>query len=454
MPSSTRPRARCCVRALDTSGGFCNARAVTPESDHPPTAAPTRAVREPRVLAFIMAGGKGERLAPLTRERSKPAVPFGGRYRIIDFVLSNFVNSGILSLYVLVQYKSQSLIEHLRVGWRSGALVPDHFVTVVPPQMRMGEMWYRGTADAVLQNLNLVEDFDPDVVAIFGADHVYRMDVKQMVRFHAACAADVTVAALPVPLREATSFGVIEVDGGSRIVAFEEKPAAPRAIPGRPDRVFASMGNYLFSRGSLVDILLDVAKRRTDHDFGRTVIPELFPHARVYAYDFQANEVPGLKPYEERGYWRDVGTIESYWQAHMDLLGESPRLDLDNPAWPIVASRHHGPAARILGGEVENMQIGEGSVIRQARVKNSILGRGVRVEDGCVVEDSIVMDMTRLEKGVRLSRVIVDRFNHLERGTSIGEDPEADARRYHVDRSGIVVVPRGGRRHADLLDEP
>jgi glucose-1-phosphate adenylyltransferase len=417
-------------------------------------AAPGRAGREPRVLAFIMAGGKGERLEPLTRERSKPAVPFGGRHRIIDFVLSNFVNSGILSLYVLVQYKAQSLIEHLRMGWRSGALVPDHFVTVVPPQMRMGEVWYRGTADAVLQNLNLVEDFDPDLVAIFGADHVYRMDVKQMVRFHQAREADVTVAALPVPLRDATAFGVIEVDAAGRIVGFEEKPAAPGAIPGRPDRAFASMGNYLFTRASLVDVLVDQAGRRAGHDFGRSVIPELFPQARVYAYDFQASEVPGVKLHEERGYWRDVGTLESYWRAHMDLLGAEPRLDLDNPAWPIFASRYHGPAARILGGEIANAQVGEGSVIGQARVRNSILGRGVRVEDECVIEDSIVMDMAHLEKGVRLARVIVDRFNRLAAGTSIGEDREADARRYHVDGSGIVVVPRGGRRHAAFLEEP
>jgi glucose-1-phosphate adenylyltransferase len=406
------------------------------------------------VLALIMAGGKGERLEPLTRERSKPAVPFGGRYRIVDFVLSNFVNSGILSLYVLVQYKSQSLIEHLRLGWRGGALVADHFVTVVPPQMRMGEVWYRGTADAVLQNLNLVDDFDPDLVAVFGADHIYRMDVKQMVRFHQERAADMTVAALPVPVRDAGSFGVIQVDGEDRIVGFDEKPAAPRPIPGRPDHAFASMGNYLFARGALVEVLLDIDRRRTDPDFGRTVIPELFRRARVYAYDFQSNEVPGVRPYEEPGYWRDVGTIDSYWRAHMDLLGETPRLDLDNLAWPIRTSRHHGPAARILGGTIDNVQIGEGSIVHQARVRNSILGRGVRVDEGCVVEDSIVMDMTRLEKGVRLSRVIVDRFNHLQRGTSIGEDREADARRYHVDPSGIVVVPRAGRRHAALLDEP
>jgi glucose-1-phosphate adenylyltransferase len=405
-----------------------------------------------RVLAIIMAGGKGERLEPLTRERSKPAVPFGGRYRVVDFVLSNFVNSGILSLYVLVQYKSQSLIEHLRLGWRSGGLVADHFVTVVPPQMRMGQMWYRGTADAVLQNLHLVEDFHPDLVAIFGADHVYRMDVNQMIEFHETRRACVTVAALPVPARQASGFGVIGIDGDGRIVSFEEKPARPRPIPDRPDHAFASMGNYLFDRDTLIETLLEDARRSTDNDFGRTIIPELLPTGHVFAYDFQSNEVPGLRPYEDRSYWRDIGTIESYWRAHMDLLGDTPRLDLDNASWPILASRYHGPAARILGGEIENAHIGEGSLVRHATVRSSILGRGVQVGEGCRVEDSIVMDGTHLEKGVRLRRAIVDRFNVLPRDTVVGEDPAEDERRYFRDRTGIVVIPRGGRAHV-ILEE-
>jgi glucose-1-phosphate adenylyltransferase len=413
-------------------------------------------VRSPRVLAFIMAGGKGERLEPLTRERSKPAVPFGGRYRIVDFVLSNFVNSGLLSLYVLVQYKSQSLIEHLRLGWRSGGLVQDYFVTVVPPQMRRGETWYRGTADAVRQNLNLVEDFGPELVAVFGADHIYRMDVGQMVNFHLARAAEATVAALPVPIGQATAFGVIGVDREGRIVTFEEKPASPSAIPGRPDQAFASMGNYLFSRGTLVEALALLGDTRPSSalDFGRSIIPELFPRARVFAYDFRENEVPGLKPHEERSYWRDVGTIESYWQTHMDLLGEKPRLDLDNRSWPILASRHDGPAARILGGAFDNSQIGEGSFVHRATVRNSILGRGVHVDAECVIEDSIVMDFTHLEKGVRLRRAIVDRFNHLASGTTIGDDPKEDARRYHRDRSGLVVIPRGGHGPSPPREAP
>lgn len=399
-----------------------------------------------RVLAMILAGGKGERLHPLTRDRTKPAVPFGGRYRIADFVLSNFVNSDILSLYVLVQYKAQSLIEHLRMAWRTSGLIPDHFITVVPPQMRLGEMWYRGSADAVLQNLNLIDDFHPDLIAVFGADHIYRMDVNQMVAFHRECGADVTVAARRVPLVEASSFGVLGVDRTARVIDFAEKPASPRSMPGDPHRAYVSMGNYLFSRATLVEGLLADASRDTDHDFGKTIIPDLFRTARVFAYDFQKNEVPGVKPYEEPGYWRDVGNLDAYWRAHMDLLGEEPRLDLNNSRWPILTGRYHGPPARIVGGEIENVQIGEGSLVKRATIRNSILGRGVWVNEGAVIEGSIVMDFASVGKGAHLHRAIVDRFNIIGAGQEIGLNPEADRQRYHVDPSGVVVVPRGGRR--------
>ena len=402
--------------------------------------------RRLRVLTMIMAGGKGERLHPLTRERSKPAVPFGGRHRLVDFVLSNFVNSELLSIYVLVQYKSQSLIEHLRLAWRTGGIVPDYFVTVVPPQMRFGEAWYRGTADAVLQNLNLVDDFNPDLVAIFGADHIYRMDVDQMIVFHQESGADVTIAARPLPLAEATQFGVLAVDRGGRVVDFVEKPAAPAPMPQDPGRALVSMGNYLFSRGTLVDVLLADARRSTDHDFGHSIIPELVPGGRVWAYDFQTNEVPGVKPYEEHGYWRDVGTIEAYWDAHMDLLGESPRFDLDNRYWPIRTGQHPGPPARFLGCDVDNAQVGEGSLVKRATIRNSILGRSVWVNEGAVIEDSIVMDHTTVGKGAHLRRAIVDRFNIVPADSEIGVNLESDRRRYHVDPAGLVVVPRGGRR--------
>lgn len=395
---------------------------------------------------MIMAGGKGERLHPLTRDRSKPAVPFGGRHRIVDFVLSNFVNSELLSIYILVQYKSQSLIEHVRLAWRTTGIVPDYFVTVVPPQMRTGPAWYRGTADAVLQNLNLVDDFGADIVAIFGSDHIYRMDINQMVAFHREAGADVTVAARPVPLGEASSFGILGVDRHRRVTEFHEKPEHPPAMPDDPAHALASMGNYLFNRGVLLDALLDDARRSTDHDFGRSIIPELVPTRRVFVYDFQGNEIPGVKPYEEPGYWRDVGTIETYWQAHMDLLGEAPRFDLDNREWPVRTGQYPGPPARFIGGDVDNAQIAEGSLIKRATIRNSILGRSVWVNEGAVIEDSIVMDHTTVGKGALLRRAIVDRFNIIPAGAEIGLDPVADRRRWHVDPSGLVVLPRGGRR--------
>ena len=402
--------------------------------------------RRARVLAMIMAGGKAERLQPLTRERSKPAVPFGGRHRLIDFVLSNFMNSELPSIYVLVQYKSQSLIEHLRVAWRTSGLMPDFFVTVVPPQMRFGAAWYRGTADAVLQNLNLVDDFSADVVAIFGSDHIYRIDVNQMLAFHGESGAEVTIAARPVPVEDASPFGVLSVDRAGRVVAFAEKPPAPAPMPDDPGHALVSMGNYLFSRQALVDALVADARRSTDHDFGRSIIPELVPGGRVFAYDFQRNEVPGVKPYEEAGYWRDVGTIDAYWEAHMDLLGESPRFDLDNRYWPIRSEHHPGPPARFIGAELDNCQVGEASLIKRATIRNSILGRSVWVNEGAVIEDSIVMDHTTVGKGARLRRAIIDRFNIVPADTEIGVDPAQDRRRFHGEPSGLVVVPRGGRR--------
>jgi glucose-1-phosphate adenylyltransferase len=401
--------------------------------------------RQPRILAFVLAGGRGERLFPLTRDRSKPAVPFGGKYRIIDFVLSNLLNSGIYSIYVLVQYLSQSLIDHIRLGWRSTGMVGDHFVLIVPPQMRRGETWYRGTADAIYQNLNLIRDFNPDLVAVFGADHVYRMDVGQMVAFHLERGALVTVAALPVPLEEASNFGILTTDRHGRVIGFEEKPKTPKPIPGDPSRAYASMGNYLFDRRTLVEAVTEDALKNSEHDFGRNIIPELVSEVAVYAYDFLTNEVPGLRPYEERGYWRDVGTIRAYWQAHMDLLGPEPLFDLDNPHWPIYTYAYPGPSARVISGEVEDSLLGEGSVVRGGKVYRSILGRGVRVEEA-VIEDSIIMDFTVVDRGAHLRKVIVDRFNHIEPGTCIGLDPERDAPRYFVDGSGIVVIPRGRAR--------
>ncbi|MBR2392668.1 MAG: glucose-1-phosphate adenylyltransferase, partial [Elusimicrobiaceae bacterium] len=311
-----------------------------------------------KILGMIMAGGKGERLYPLTKERSKPSVPFGGKYRIVDFVLSNFVNSGIFSSYVLVQYLSQSLIEYLRTTWRSEGITSDHFLTCVPPQMRLGEIWYRGTADSVRQNINLVKDFAPDLVAIFGADHIYRMDIRQMVDFHLKNKADVTVAANTVSIEEATAFGVLGVDKESRIVRFDEKPANPTPIPNNPKAAFASMGNYIFN----TDVLLQVLQKRFCDvpalDFGKHILPKILTDYRTFAYDFRSQVLPGAKSYEEQGYWRDVGTIESFWQTNMDLLGPTPKLDLNNAAWPINTTINRVPATKHLGGTVTNSIIG------------------------------------------------------------------------------------------------
>jgi glucose-1-phosphate adenylyltransferase len=332
------------------------------------------------------------------------------------------------------------------MAWQTSGLVPDHFIAVVPPQMRIGEMWYRGSADAVLQNLNLVDDYEPDLVAVFGADHIYRMDVNQMVAFHREREADVTVAARRVPVSEASDFGVLTVDAAGRVVGFVEKPKAPQPLPGDPKHCLVSMGNYLFSRRTLVEALVADARQQTDHDFGKSIIPALVPTARVCAYDFQANVVPGIKPYEEPGYWRDVGTIDAYWRAHMDLLGETPPFDLDNRRWPIHAARYDGPPARIIGGEFENAQVGEGALVLRATIRNSILGRGVWVNEGAVIEDSIVMDFTSVGKGAHVRRAVVDRYNIIAAGQQLGLDPDADRERHRVDPSGIVVVPRGGRR--------
>lgn len=400
-----------------------------------------------RILGMVMAGGKGERLFPLTRDRGKPSVPFGGRYRVIDFVLSNLINSGILSIYVLVQYRSQSLIEHLRVGWRHTGLLPNQFIAVVPPQMRWEEaVWYRGTADAVSQNLNLIRDFEPNLVAVFGADHIYRIDVAQMVRFHLERGAEVTVAALPVPIEQTSQFGIIEADRQGRVLGFVEKPAKPRPIPTDPTRAYSSMGSYLFNRDVLVRALEEDAPRATEHDFGRTILPAIASKTKLYAYNFLENRIPGIRPYEEPGYWRDVGTVQSYWEANMDLLGPTPRFDLNNPQWPIHAAGLDLPCAQIEQSDVDDALLGEGCHLHGAKVRRSVLGRGVIVEEGAAVEECVVMDYTVVRRGASLRRTIVDRFNTIEAGQRIGFDPTQDHTLYYVDPSGIVVVPRGPRR--------
>ena len=402
-----------------------------------------------RVLGMIMAGGKGERLYPLTKDRSKPSVPFGGKYRIVDFVLSNFVNSGIFSSYVLVQYLSQSLIEYLRTTWRSEGIISDHFLTCVPPQMRLGEIWYRGTADSVRQNINLVKDCAPDLVAIFGADHIYRMDVRQMIDFHLKNKADVTVAANTVSIKEASAFGVLGTDKDGRITQFDEKPAHPKSIPGNPKAAYASMGNYIFN----TDVLLKVLQKRFCDvpalDFGKHILPKILTDYRTFAYNFQSQTLPGAKSYEEQGYWRDVGTIESFWQTNMDLLGPKPKLDLNNPAWPISTTLHRVPATKYLGGSVTNSIIGDGCIIHpKAKIKNCVISDSVIVGEGAELEGCVIMDNCEIKAGAKMKKVIMDRFNTLPSKQTIGYNVEADSQKYYIDPSGIVVIPRGKSKYA------
>jgi glucose-1-phosphate adenylyltransferase len=396
-----------------------------------------------RIIAFVMAGGQGSRLQPLTTARSKPSVPFGARYRIVDFVLSNLVNSQIQTIYLLVQYKSQSLIEHVRKAWTISPLLQSQFVTVVPPQMMSGTHWFQGTADAVNQNIALIEEHRPDLVAVFGADHIYRMDIRQMVDFHKARNADVTIAALPVPLDEASSFGVIAADEEGRINAFEEKPAHPTPLPGDPTMAFASMGNYIFDAKVLMQALKE-CEAAGESDFGQHVLPRLLNTHRLFAYDFATNVVPGVHPYETAVYWRDVGSIDAYFDAHKDVLGAEPVFDMFNPEWPVFSSGYQGPVARVLGGELRNTLLGAATMIHDgARLTNSIIRRETVIEEDVVLDDCIIMDYVRICRGARLRNVIVDRHNIIEPGDRIGFDPVKDRQRFHVSAGGVTVVPMG-----------
>lgn len=405
-------------------------------------------MRPPRILAFVLAGGEGKRLHPLTSDRSKPAVPFGGRYRIVDFVLSNLVNSGIQAIFLLVQYKSQSLIEHVDQAWVFSPLLPDQFVTVVPAQMREGPEWYQGTADAVFQNLNLIERHAPDLVAVFGADHVYRMDIQQMVDFHEARKADVTVSAIPFPLEKASHFGVIQTDETGRMTGFQEKPEQPNPMPGDPNQAFCSMGNYLFDRDVLIEALRE-ARERGESDFGHHILPRLRRTHRVYAYNFMDNAVPGIRDYEERHYWRDIGTLEAYFAANHDLVGKEPVFNLFNARWPVYSSVYQGPGMRFVEGNITNSLVGAGTLIKGGQVRNSVIRQEVIIEAGVDIEDCVIMDRTVIREGAHLRRAIVDQFNTIPVGDRIGFDQEQDRERFHVTQSGIVIVSKG-RQWNDL----
>ncbi|UCD15305.1 MAG: glucose-1-phosphate adenylyltransferase [Candidatus Omnitrophota bacterium] len=393
------------------------------------------------VLAMVMAGGKGERLYPLTLERTKPSVPFGGKYRIIDFALSNLVNSGIYSTYVLVQYKSQSLIEHIRSAWTKGGF-SKHFIGVVPPQMRMQQQWYRGTADSIYQNINLIYDFKPRLVAVFGGDHVYRMNIKDMIDYHIKKKSQLTISTIPVESKYAYQFGIVKVGSDYRVKQFLEKPALPEK-----ETVLASMGNYIFNTDFLMETLENDAKKNTAHDFGKDIVPySVERQAPVFAYDFSNNRIPSLKKYEAEYYWKDVGTISSYWQANAELLGRQPKLDLDNQDWPIYASNLNCPPAYTVDSDINNSLICEGTRVFASKIKNSIIGRAVTVEEGCSIENSMVMDFTHIDKSSSIKGTIIDRFNTISPKTKIGYNKDSDKEKYCLDSSGITVVRRGSRK--------
>jgi glucose-1-phosphate adenylyltransferase len=403
--------------------------------------------RSEKVLAVVMAGGRGDRLKPLTAIRSKPAVPFGGRYRIVDFVLSNLSNSGIDAVYVLTQYKAQSLLKHISRAWPQSHSA-QAFVEVVPAQMQSGEQWYRGTADAVAQNLEMVRDVQPDYVAVFGADHIYKMDVSQMIDFHVERGADATVACLPVPLGEASGFGVAEVDSKLRIQRFHEKVPNPPTIPGHPDEVFASMGNYVFTAKTLYEILEESTRLEGQHDFGTHVIPRIIQDRQVYAYDFRTNTIALPNGKLEEHYWRDVGTLDAYFDANMDLRNVVPQLNLYNWQWPIRAASFNDPPAKFVfdedgrRGHALMSLVSAGSIVSGARVKDSVLGRNVFVHTGADVEESILFDNVDVGRHCKIRRAIIDKNVRLTPGTVIGYDPEADRKRWFVSESGIVVIEK------------
>ncbi len=409
-----------------------------------------------RVLGLVLAGGKGTRLYPLTKERAKPAVPFGGKYRIIDFVLSNFINSGIYSLYVLTQFRSQSLLQHLSEGWQFGSMLKNQFIIPVPAQMRSaGETWYQGTADAIYQNINLIEQAAPHVVAIFGADHIYRMNITQMIEFHENKKAAATVAAIPVDRKHAFEFGVIETDPDNRILNFHEKnPDAP-SIPGDPGRVFASMGNYVFSTRTLLEELYrDADDETSTHDFGRDILPRLVQQSHVFAYDYQTNKIPGEPP-DQPVYWRDVGSIDAYYEANMDLRAVAPALNLYNRQWPVRTTSYPDPPAKFAfdmegrrGTAIDSIVSG-GSILSGGSVRNSILFRGVKVHTGATVEDSLILDNCDIGRHAKVRKAILDKNVSIPPNAEIGYNLERDRELYHVTDTGIVVV-QGNRSSVDV----
>jgi glucose-1-phosphate adenylyltransferase len=397
-----------------------------------------------KVLGIVLAGGEGKRLWPLTADRAKPAVPFGGSFRLIDFVLSNLVNAGLWKICVLTQYKSHSLDKHISTAWRMSTML-GNYVTPVPAQQRLGPRWYTGSADAIYQSLNLVNDESPDYLVVFGADHVYRMDPEQMIADHIASGAEATVAGIRVPRVEATAFGVIQTAAdGHRIADFLEKPTDPPAVPDDPDVAYASMGNYVFTTSALVDALrVDAADTSSVHDMGGSIIPMFVDKGTANVYDFARNKVPGATD-RDRGYWRDVGTIDSYYDAHMDLISVHPIFNLYNSEWPIHTQLPSLPPAKFVqNGSARESMIGAGSILSGCNVERSVIASNVRIHSGAQVTGSVVMSGTDIGRGAVVRNAILDKHVIVPAGARIGVDADIDRARFNVTESGITVVGKG-----------
>ncbi len=393
------------------------------------------------VLAIVLAGGEGKRLFPLTADRAKPAVPFGGNYRLIDFVLSNLVNAGFLKIAVLTQYKSHSLDRHIATAWNVAGPT-QQYIASVPAQQRRGKRWYNGSADAIVQSLNLIYDDKPDYVIVFGADHVYRMDPGQMLDDHIASGKEATVAGIRVPREEATAFGCIQADEDGTVTEFLEKPADPPGTPDDPNMTFASMGNYIFSTEALVQALLeDEQNDDSDHDMGGDIIPYFVNKGEANVYDFSKNEVPGATE-RDKGYWRDVGTIDSFYEAHMDLISVHPIFNLYNKSWPIHSTEDGNlpPAKFVQGGIAQSSMVAPGSIISGATVRNSVVSTDVHVEEGATVEGSVLLPGVRVGRGAVVRHAILDKNVYVSDGEIIGVDNARDEARFKISPGGVVVV--------------
>jgi glucose-1-phosphate adenylyltransferase len=400
------------------------------------------------VMAMVLAGGEGKRLQPLTRDRAKPAVPFGGTYRLIDFALSNLVNGGIRQIVVLTQYKSHSLDRHVSQAWRLSSMLGD-YVTSVPAQMRRGPRWFAGSADAVYQNLNLLHDARPAYVCVFGADHIYRMDPTQMLDYHMATGAGLTLAGIRIPIVEAPSFGIIETDGGGRVAAFREKPPDPRSLPDAPDQAYASMGIYIFTTSMLLDaVTRDAEDAHSKHDIGGSIVPLLVESGDAAVYDFLANDVPGVAG-RERGYWRDVGDLDSYYTASMDLVATQPAFNLYNEDWPIYNWTPPRPPAKFVldeegrRGTALSSLVSPGVIVSGGTVRRSVLSPDVRIQEGALVEDSVLMDGVVVGPGAVVRRAILDKNVVVPQGGQVGVDPRFDGAHFQISAGGVVAIAKG-----------